>query len=376
MNSDNQRDNRGNAHPDARGGPRASEVTTGLPFGLACGLACVQGDARGDVRADTRVALRHPPPGVFCEHGLSALQINVLALIYRAGARVAPYERISRQLLEEFGMAQSAESVRGVVNRLVARGFIRRKQARDGTIRGVQFAITEPLFCPHIIDTRSGVRGDMRVEARGGASCRSSLLEEEIERENLSISSEKDARNTARKLEALTEDDLVYHWPTLAGAGFGTCQIRQIIERLAQINIGAEKLIQGLTHAEWELENGAMRDKSGAPIAKPVDWVFISLSRTGYYRRPQGYVSPQEQAELDAAAEAERVKLAHEARKKSAFAVWFLELPSKERAAIAAPTNSACKMPEDTALRLHFKEHVWPKILADQEKKGSNDAKI
>ena len=65
--------------------------------------------------------------------------------------------------------------------------------------------------------------------------------------------------------------------------------------------------MQGLTHAEWELEHGAMRDKSGAPVASPVDWIFTSLSKNGYYRRPAGYVSPQEQAELDAAEEAKRI---------------------------------------------------------------------
>ena len=380
MTFDNQRDNRGDALPDARGEPRAYGVTCGLPFDLACGLACVRPGthpgARGDVRADTRVDQGHPLSGCFCEYGFSALQINVLALIYRAGARVTPYERISRQLMEEFGMSQSAESVRGVANRLAARGFIRRKQARDGTIRGVQFTIIEPLFCPHLLDTRPSVRGDIRVAARGGASCRPSILEEEIDRENLSISSEKDARNIVHMLEALTEDDLAYHWPKLAGAGFGTCQIRQIIERLAQVNIGAEKVMQGLVHAEWELENGAMRDKSGAPIAKPVDWVFISLSRTGYYRRPHGYVSPHEQAELDVAEEAERMKLAHEARKKSAFDVWLLELPPEERGAITAARGGKFPMPEDTALRLHFKEHVWPKMFADPEEKGNCDEKL
>lgn len=202
-----------------------------------------------------------------------------------------------------------------------------------------------------------------------------SILEEKIERKNLSFSSEEDASSLAiRKLEALTEDDLAFHWPNLAKVGFGTCQIRQIIGHLTKVNIGLEKVIQGLNHAEWELETGDMRDKSGAPVVSPLDWVFTSLSRNGYYRRPAGYVSPQEQAELDAAEEAKRRTEACEVRQKAEFDAWSAVLLPEERVAITAPPG-AFPMPEDTALRLHFKSHVWPKILAGRmQKEGSHEA--
>ena len=264
-------------------------------------------------------------------------------------------------------MPQSAESVRGVINRLVARGFIRRKQARDGTIRGVRFTTVDALLCPHITGNRPGVRGDVQAEARPEASGLPSLLEEKKDRKNLSLSSEEDESSHApSKLEALTEDDLAHHWPNLARAGFGTCQIRQIVEHLARINIGTEKVTQGLTHAEWELETGNMRDKSGAPVTSPVNWIFSSLSKNGYYRRPKGYVSPQEQAELDAAEESKRIAEAREARKKAAFDAWLSELSSEERVSMTASPGGAIKIPEDAALRLHFKAQVWPKIMAKQ----------
>lgn len=312
------------------------------------------------------------PAGGLCEYGLSALQINVLALIQRAGARVTPYERIARKLAQEFGMQQSAESVRGIVNRLAARGFIRRKPARDGTIRGVCFTTVEALSCPHIIDNRSDVRGSVRAEALPGSSGTPSILEEKIERENLSISSEGEHRIAVRKLEALTEDDMAYHWPNLARVGFGTCQIRQIVKRLGQIGIGAEKVMQGLTYAEWELENGTMRDKYGEPVSSPVSWVFTSLAKHGYYRRPEGYVSPQEQAELDAAEEAKRIIAACEARQKAELDAWVLGLSPEERAAIISASGDPYPIPEDTALRLHFKSHIWPEILANQKQKEDN----
>jgi hypothetical protein len=296
-------DNRGDNHPDARGEPRAYELTTGLPFRLACGLACVRDDTRHDLRADAHVEPRHSPQGAFCDYGLSAPQINVLALVQRAGARITPYERISRQLAQDFGMPHSAESVRGIVSRLAAKGFFRRKQARNGTIRGVRFTTVDALLCPHIAsvrgDTHCAVRGETRPEL-----CDAPSILKETERKNtLSISSEKANRNQeiVNRLEALTESDMAFHWPELTRLGFGTHQIRQILQRLEQVGTGPERIIQGLTHAEWELTAGKMYDQKGEPVTSPVDWVFTSLARHGYYRRPRGYVSPQEQEELDAA---------------------------------------------------------------------------
>lgn len=374
---DNQFETQEGAHPDAQGGPRPYELTTELPLMLACGMACVRSGTLPDMRGATHAGPRYSPQGTFCEHGLSALQINVLALVQRAGARVTPYERIARKLAQDFGMQQSAESVRGIVNRLVARGFIRRKQARDGTIRGVRFTTVDALICPHITANRPDVRGSIQAEARPEPSTGPSILEEKIDRKNLSISSEQDENNNiTRRLEALTEDDIAYHWPNLARAGFGTCQIRQIIGRLAQVDIGSEKVMQGLIHAEWELETGSMCDKSGAPVSSPVNWVFSSLTRNGYYRRPAGYVSPQEQAELDAAEEAKRVADARIAFKEAKFDAWQAGLLPEERVSITTPSNSQFPMPEDTALRLYFKAHVWPEIVAGQKQQEVSHEKI
>jgi len=138
-------DARTEIHP----GEQAEAQAYDLPPTLACGLACARTNIRGDahtaIRPNAQADAQYLPQGSFCEKGFSALQINVLALAYRAGTRVTPYSRIARQLAAEFGMPQQAESVRGAVNRLAARGFLRHQQARDGTIRGVRFTITEEL---------------------------------------------------------------------------------------------------------------------------------------------------------------------------------------------------------------------------------------
>lgn len=141
-----------------------------------------------------------------------------------------------------------------------------------------------------------------------------------------------------------------FRWPNLAKAGFGTCQIRQILARLFQVGIGAGNLAQGLTYAEWELEHGTMRDKNGEPVSHPLNWVFSSLARTGYYRRPQGYISPQEQAEIDATVEEERLKKAREARKKSAFEAWCAGLSPQEKMPLRVTPEEKDRLREHTAL--------------------------
>jgi hypothetical protein len=368
MVSGNQCDNRADARPDERG----KAQTSGLPFELACGMACVRTGIRPDAQGDAQVEPPPIPQGAFCEYGLSALQINVLALVHKAGARITPYERLSRQLMQEFGMSQSTESVRGVANRLANRGFLRRKQAREGTIRGVRFTIVETMVCPHIASVQAAVRCGVRGDTRPGHFAAPSILEEIDRKNTLSVSSGKANREATNRLEVLTEDDLAFHWPNLAKVGFGTCQLRQIVERLSQVAIGTEKVMQSLTHAEWELEHGTMCDKSGAPIASPVDWVFTSLSKNGYYRRPAGYVSPQEQAERDAAEEAKQVATARDALQKATFDVWLADLSPEERTTIITPQTGKLLMPEDTALRLHFKAQVWPEIVA-KRKQGENN---
>ena len=150
-------------------------------------------------------------------------------------------------------------------------------------------------------------------------------------------------------------------------------QIGQIIRRLEQINVKKDKVINGLNHAEWALENGCMKDAKGEPVDNPVNWVFSILARQGYYPRPPGYVSPEEKMEQDAAIEAERLKRAQEARFVSEYALWLTELSPEEREGIAPEKDTSAlpreekMIPAEVRLELYFKEHVWPGL---RQKKG------
>ena len=117
----------------------------------------------------------------------------------------------------------------------------------------------------------------------------------------------------------------------MARAGFGLAQLEQIHDALAQLGKSADRIIQGLDHAEWELAEGKMLDKTGQPVADPCAWVFRSLASQGYYRRPAGYVSAEEQAELDAANEAKALAQSREQARLARFRAWEQGLSREAR---------------------------------------------
>jgi len=124
------------------------------------------------------------------------------------------------------------------------------------------------------------------------------------------------------KTLSISQETVVMTWPHLARAGFGAAQVEQIVDNLDQLGKPTDRIITGLDHAEWELENGKMLDKTGQPVADPCSWAFTALARTGYYRRPKGYVSPEEQAVKDAEAEAKAVVAARQAAEQAQFEAW------------------------------------------------------
>ncbi len=344
-----------------------------------CSRACTQTGTETPTRTGTEAATKTALRKARCPLGFSEMQIAILSLLKGRPPLIA-YWQIAEAITLAYGIQATEGAVRGALERLGARGFLVRSRAAAGRAQGNRYAFSADP-CPHIMPpdfTESDMEASMEPDVPSCQKVAPSFLTEKTDRKNLSVfSGEKDSGNVILQLESLTEEDVSFHWPNLAKAGFGTCQIRQILARLFQVGIGAGNLAQGLTYAEWELEHGTMRDKNGEPVTHPLNWVFSSLARTGYYRRPQGYISPQEQAEIDAAEENEHLKKARDARKKSAFEAWCAGLSPQEKNAIVAPGNRAFPMPEDTALRQHFFHKVWPDILkqgpySDAEKQGQN----
>lgn len=355
-----------------------------------CSRACMQTGADAAAQPSTDTSMKTALRKARCPLGFSEMQIAILSLL-KAQPLLMAYWQIAEAVTRLYGIGATEGAVRGALERLGKRGFLVRSRAATGRAQGNRYAFSADP-CPYISppcfpepSAEPGVETPKEATAPIGENPAPSLLKEKTDRRNLSVFSEGQAPPSAsQRLESLSEEDIAFHWPNLAKIGFGTCQVRQILARLFQVGMGAENLAQGLTHAEWELEQGAMRDKNGEPVSHPLNWVFSSLARTGYYRRPQGYISPQEQAERDAAAEEERLKNAREERKNSAFEAWRSGLSPEEKRAIVAPENRAFPMPEDTALRQHFLREIWPVLLKNgahfsaeifQQTRGTVEAK-
>lgn len=135
---------------------------------------------------------------------------------------------------------------------------------------------------------------------------------------------------------SISHEALETSWPTLARAGFGLNQIEQIHAALAQLGKSPDRIVQGLDHAEWELAEGKMLDKQGQPVADPCAWVYRSLASQGYYRRPAGYVSAEEQAERDAIEEAKALTRTRENARQERFRAWLQSLSGEEKENVLA----------------------------------------
>ena len=294
-----------------------------------------------------------------CPRGFSRLQVAILGVL-KTHQQIIAYWQIAALVSSAYGLTATEGAVRGALERLYRRGgFLMRSRAGSGGLKGNRYAFTaEP--CPGIrpcAEAQPAMHSGTDIDTQSAKIAHPSF-KEKIDRKNLSFSSSGDDRT---RLEALTENDMDFHWPKLAASGFGTHQMRQIVQRLEQKGEGFSLVMQGLDHAEWALLHRQMLDKEGREIEQPVNWVFTILAKQAYYPRPSGFVSAQEQAELDAAEEIKRLKIAREKRWALEYAAWKKALSAEERAAIVSPPGSRVRLPEDIALRQYFRANVWPR---------------
>lgn len=141
------------------------------------------------------------------------------------------------------------------------------------------------------------------------------------------------------------------HWPRLFRCGFGPDQIAQIMASLSRLGKSSDRVVQGLDHIEYELTHDQLVDKEGQPVADPCSWAFRALAQNGYYRRPKGYVSPEEQALLDQEEEARAVFTAKKKAEQAQFETWQAGLSPREMEEFLRECPGG---PKDAWLK-----HVW-----------------
>ena len=350
-------------HPGVHAGVHPDVHPSTLACTLACDLASTLPPVHPDVHPGVRPEMPDDIEHIACRKGLSAAQINIIGLLLSIGPTVTPYKQLSAELERVYSMTRTPGAVRRSVERLVNRGYLRRKQAKVGTSQGVTFTLILEMLCPHIKSAGQclcaavppGVHPGVHPDALSAPS-----ILKEIDRTNLSISSDG-AERQGTLLNMLSEEDIAFYWPELARVGFGTVQIRQIIQRRAQVNETLEHIMQGLTYAEWELSRHSMTTHKGESVTAPLQWVFKILATQGYYPRPQNYISPAEQADRDREQTLYREKEAREALFLAESESWAAGLTPDERKAVLGAENGQRRvMPESVRLRAYFKENIWP----------------
>jgi hypothetical protein len=289
--------------------------------------------------------------------------------------KVLSHASITAELFTSYGMTYSPQSVKEVVARLKKRNIIRSWQARAGMIQGSQYSFVGDSLCPHInashIAPPPGAPAHMPPGMHPGPKADNTILEQ-VGRIKLSTCSTED--HSLRLLEALTEDSIAFHFPSLYKIDFSTSQVRQIISRLAQVGISSQRVLEGLARAEWELsQHGQLHDGKGVLVARPLGYVFQKLAQEGCYPRPEGYLSQQEKTERDATEEAKARKDAIEGRFNAEFELWQLSLTSDELEKIPLPTSGTSSNPARTVfLKRRFLECEWPKILSSRSSPQPN----
>lgn len=236
----------------------------------------------------------------------TAAQKTLLAYFARHGSHVSNYDGI----IAETGLPLA--TVRRTVNKFVSLGILAKSSWRSGSLRGLQFT----FFGATEQDNRAPQSSRIPPQDNPAGLPDASLFSPE------------------RKALSLSPETLTTCWPTLAKAGFGLEQLRQIERTLRDQGKDIGRVFQGLDHAEYELERGQMRDKDKQPVADPCSRVCAVLARTGYYRRPRGYVSPEEQAAKDAETEAKAVVATRQAAEQAQFETWRDGLSAEELSAV------------------------------------------
>ena len=150
---------------------------------------------------------------------------------------------------------------------------------------------------------------------------------------NLSIKVEngpkKDVRS-ANPLARISDENFQLQWPHVHRFGFTAQSLHQVFEKLEEIGRSTDLLRESLDYAQWELERGPLKDSKGQEVKSP-GFLFNSLVKTGSFRRPPGYVSPAEQAEMDKVKELKRIQALKAEREELEFEIWMSDLSPDQK---------------------------------------------
>ena len=279
--------------------------------------------------------------------GKTPIRTHAQKTIWNYLAQMGNHITTNDEIAQNTGI--STGTTRDVLRMLEQGGYIEKDMWRDGFERGLMISIVEDKAqqaAPTPNPNRLNQQGDY-------------LLESNME-ESPSLDRKIEGLSIYQRLILLKQDDFDFHYPGLAQIGFGPTQIEQILERLTTVGKSPDRLFEAMEHANWELEDGGIRDKEGKLVENPLGFVFQSLARGGYFRKPKGFISPEEQAAKDARERAEAELKAQEAAETVQYEIWRRSLSAEDIGRLKTEAEKTSKFlgPEDVWMRAVWKKQT------------------
>lgn len=248
---------------------------------------------------------------------LNANQRRVLDLLLQT----KPYIVKFRDIAAAITMREA--SVRTIMRRLDALGFLTFRKARDGNLQGIRVVFNQPVIeqyqgdrtCSHSEDQRQdqtvrqtkSLTEDHTLSITQGQPVSTSTSQSANLSHHLKI--EKKENLSIQNMEGWDDAFFELMWPRVFAAGLRQEQISQACaarEKLGK-ELRRDMVALSLDRAEWELEGkGRLVDlQTGEAVRSVPAYIFTALARWGVLRAHPEYVS-KEEAEAEAAVAAMR----------------------------------------------------------------------
>lgn len=255
---------------------------------------------------------------------LTQAQRRVLAHLATHPGEILRYEGIAAATALPVGTVQT------IFKRLKKLNVLTSHYGSRGTIKGMRFSLDKTIFQGAVPGTNpqnypEAIPGTYPLTNRPSSqSTHQPFHQPTQEASFVLIEREKNLSISLRVLQTT--------WPKLAESGFGLEQVRQIVDNLTALGKPTDRILAGLDHIEFELTHDQLVDKDGQPVSDPCSWAFRALAQNGYYRRPKGYVSAEEQALRDQEEEAKAIFSARKNAEQAQFEAWQASLSPEEMA--------------------------------------------
>ncbi|BAH73477.1 hypothetical protein DMR_p1_00610 (plasmid) [Solidesulfovibrio magneticus RS-1] len=236
-----------------------------------------------------------------------------------------PYIVKFRDIAQALAMREA--SVRTVMRRLDALGFLSFRKARDGNLQGVGVTFNQPVVEQYqqdrTLSPSTSLTTGLSSSHKTNQTQSPSISREKDQSPSQPISEphsqsashtpplkiEKKEYLSIEAMEGWDEAFLELMWPRVFAAGLRQEQLDQAAAARQKLGKALDRdlLALSLDRAEWELETqGKLVDlQSGEPVRNAAAYIYTALARWGVLRAHPQYVS-REQAEAEAAVDALR----------------------------------------------------------------------